>query len=228
MNSRAATSSEVLSPLLCLCNLFLNSTSVFALPIGLTAIILHCSTSFSAALSLRAVIRIDLFWHCGIYSTSDREFPLPAQFVWPSWPALWSSTRKLVLSTLFSIRTYPFLSSHSQSCTSWKILAVGFCRLEILTQSVISQKLCSNQAALLAWTQKTYVSGDRSWVQYVYSIVSCDFLRNSQLSALAKAFVLTPRRLSQRARFGTLRQHISGESDQISLARQSLCYDWRV
>jgi hypothetical protein len=34
-------------------------------------------------------------------------------------------------------------------------------------------------AALLAWTQRTHVSGDRSRVRYAYSMASCDFLPRS-------------------------------------------------
>jgi hypothetical protein len=100
--------------------------------------------------------------------------------------------RKLVLSKLSSIRThFPFMSSLSQSYTSWNIFAFGSCRLGILTRLAIFWKLCSNRAALLAWTQKTHASGDLFWVRYAYSMVSCDLLCSCQSPAMAEVFVLT-------------------------------------
>jgi hypothetical protein len=53
----------------------------------------------------------------------------------------------------------------SQSCTSLKIFACGSRRPTTLTWSAMSRKLCSNRAALLACTQNTHVSDDRSRVR---------------------------------------------------------------
>src|SRR5438045_4122959 len=118
---------------------------------------------------------------------------------------------------------FPFLSSRSQSCTSWNMLTFGFCRPEILTQFAISRKLCSKRAALLACAQKTHISGDRSRVWYAYSMASCDLLLSSQPSVLANALILTLRHPGQRAQSENREHHISGGFDRASTpARRSL------
>jgi hypothetical protein len=131
-------------------NLVLKSFSASSLLIGSIVIRLRYLIKFRASSSLRVVTRIDLYGHYGRYDTSDRKFSLSMPLICLSYPILRASTRKPVSSTLLSIRAYfPFFSSHSQSYTSWKILAVKFCRPGSLTRSAISRKLCSNRTVLL-------------------------------------------------------------------------------
>jgi hypothetical protein len=133
MNSSAIRSSAAISalslPSSSPSSLVSKSFSASLLLIGLIVIMLRYSTRFRALSSLRVIMRIDLYGHCGRYNTSDRGFPLSMPLVCPSCPLPRVSTRKPALSTLSSIRThFPFLSSCSQSYTSWKILACGFSR----------------------------------------------------------------------------------------------------
>jgi hypothetical protein len=61
-----------------------------------------------------------------------------------------------------------------------------------LTLSAMSRKLCSNRAALLAYTHSTHVSGDASRVRYACSMASCDLLHDSQRSILPRLYLAYP------------------------------------
>lgn len=155
---------------------FFSSAVALAASIGSTTKISASSTKRNATRLLRLVIRIDPgnVWR---KKSQIGDFTVPLEslfrYLFSGGDIRW---RKSSSSKLSSNRTHGVPEYWSHLRKSSNIFALVVWRLGISSRSTISRQLCWKRTALLEWTQRIHVSGDRSRIRYVYSIASWDFL----------------------------------------------------